>query len=75
MDALPVTEPPETGPHLSAREEEEMARLLRLTPEEAANELRAVGIDPDELTRRLWEKCKAQLAKTEENRQPVKAPD
>jgi len=70
-----VPGPPEPGPSLSAWEEEEIARHLRLTSAEVAEELRAAGIDPDELTRRLWEKCKSQLAKTEESRQPVKARD
>jgi len=59
-------------PRRSAWEEEELSRPLQLTPEEAADELRAAGIDPDELARRLWEKCKVQVGEIENERQAIK---
>jgi hypothetical protein len=64
-----MPEPLENDPHLSPGEKKELSRLLQLTPEEAAEELRAAGIDPHELARRLFEKCKDQIAAIEKERQ------
>jgi hypothetical protein len=72
MEPPTMPEPLENDPRLSAAERGELSRLLRLTPEEAADELRAAGIDPDELARRRWEKCKDQVVELEKEGRSVK---